>query len=171
MSPGKLLTTAVILGFFFLLGAYLLNHARTADAQARAVQAGWKETPATVLSFGEKSSRTYDKDRKTWTSTRWKELTYAYEVGGRRYAGNQYDVLSRHVVPDELSYASGQTLRCFVNPANPSDAVLSATLPDLRVFYVVSALFMGISALMLPLLGWRFWKSHRAACTEARQPE
>ncbi len=162
MSLGRLLTSGAILGFFFLLGAYLLNHARTADAQARAVQASWRETPATVLTFGEKSTRTYDKDKKTWSTTRWKELTYAYEVAGRRYAGNQYDVLSRHVVPDQLSYASGQTLRCFVNPATPSEAVLSAVLPDLRVFYVVSALFMGIPLLLLPLLGWRYWRGQRA---------
>lgn len=161
MSAGKLLTTGAILGFFFVLGAYLRSHAKEAEAKGRAVQASWRETPATVLSFGEKSTRTYDKDRKTWTSTRWKELTYAYQVEGRRYASNQYDVLSRHVVPDQLSYTPGQELRCFVDPANPSEAVLIATLPDLRVFYVVSGLLMGIPVLMLPLLGWRFWRNQR----------
>ena len=78
----------------------------------------WIATPCTIVS--------------SEVHVAWKknEIAYAYDFQGRHYQSARYyfDVVPER--PAVRAHPAGQPSTCYVNPANPQEAVLVNTIPD-----------------------------------------
>jgi len=167
MSPKKGSLALVLFGLPFLcvgvgMGVYT---ARTL-LRAEAVRA-WQEVPATVVSCDLKSES--DSDGGT---TYRVVASYRYEVEGRSYTG---DRVSFHSGADNIGsfqqrlYAAlsecqrqKKNTPCWVNPANPAEAVLSRTLrPELIAFGQLFVFAFGGAGIGLMMAGAYAWIKRR----------
>ena len=119
----------------------------------------WNETPATVLACDLNSNS--DSDGST---TYRVTATYAYEVNGKRYTG---DRVSLHTGADNVGsfhqrlYATlsecknrKQPTTCWVNPQNPSEAVLlRKPRSEMIFFFQLFALSFGAAGLAVMTAG------------------
>jgi hypothetical protein len=79
------------------------------------------------------------------------DIVFAYTLGGHRYQGRRYDFMegsssgydSKQAIVDQ--YPHGRRTVCYVNPANPADAVLDRDYP--------ADLWWGVLMLIFPLFG------------------
>jgi hypothetical protein len=145
-QPGGCATVLIVgfLGIFVAAGAGAgyFQSARPLYLAYRARD--WTPTACQVVSSrvvsSEKSSRP--------------DIVYRYDVDGRRYTANRYDFLSGtnsdSTVPDVVaSHPAGASVECFVDPDDPSSAVLNRT-PTRWYFIGLAffALFSGIPAVI-----------------------
>lgn len=91
----------------------VVSHALAGQAAARSD--GWKQARGTIERVGRgKGQRLLD-------------VSYRYVFGGREYRSERvtYGSLSKKDLPSRLRrYRAGRTVLIYVNPANPSEAVL-----------------------------------------------
>lgn len=119
---------------------------------ARYVSArGWVETPATIQTVALKSHRG-SKGGVTYEVA----CTYAYTFGGREYTservgldGSSDNIGHWHQVTFhrlQEAQARGQPVPCFVNPANPAQALLDREMRFWKLFFwlLFPALFGGV---------------------------
>jgi hypothetical protein len=101
----------------------------------------WQHVPCTIL-----SSQTRSPDGGETCSV---EVTYEYFVGGERRLGSQYQFMSgsssidcegKRTVVGRL--APGTQAVCFVNPADPSDAVIERGFTPEMLFALIPAAFV-----------------------------
>jgi hypothetical protein len=92
----------------------------------------WKETPCTVV-----SSRVAEgSDGGTY----WVDLGYAYVVDGREYRGSRYDFVEGSTSGYDRKaaivarYPAGTRATCWVDPADPSQSVLSRDFSSSYLF-------------------------------------
>ena len=121
----------------YLIGAALLDWS---------AMRSWEEVPAELISVNLWESRSSDSNSVE------AQATYGYEYGGRPFTGSR---VSLHKGSDsvgrfqedtyrELSSHRGSTFRCFVNPANPAEAVLYRDLRwELIGFYSIFLVVFG----------------------------
>src|SRR5690242_14706205 len=88
----------------------------------------WKPTPCTILSSGVHTSR--GEHNNTYSP----QIRYRYRVGNQTYESEHDWPMSGHYGnndPVDLAhrYRPRQQATCYVNPANPADAILSRDLP------------------------------------------
>jgi hypothetical protein len=168
----------------FMTWLHFSGYVRWLDAQR------WEEVPCSIESAELKVSRGDD-------STTYKaEAVYSYAYGGRVYSGErvalsggsdnvgsfQQDAhreLSRHLakpsrsVEADPSAEPGPTFRCYVNPANPSEAVLYRDLRwQMQAFSAIFALTfpaVGAGLVVAGFLGTR--ASRRMAGLRAKHPD
>jgi len=125
------------LGWFLVVQPYL---------ESREIRANWKPAMSTVL-------------RNQWhsggeDSPAWSELYYEYEFGGRKYRGSRVSIRERSVALSPKQVGPGHLLRCFVNPANPSEAIIYPGFsPNVVLTTVLGVLFLG-GFLMIRALLW-----------------
>ena len=119
----------------------------------------WTPTPCRVVSSKVTVVRRSDSVRDLYKV----DITYRYSFGGREYTSNQYDLMgdagSGGVKGKERTvarYPPGRAATCYVNPANPREAVLDRGLPARTMwgiiplfFLVISILGLGVSIFML----------------------
>ena len=86
---------------------------------------GWAPTPCTVLSSQLKEQN--DEDGPAYKI----EIVYKYDFGGAPYQSDQYDFLDLATNTNVAArtavvqaHPPGSKMVCYVNPANPSEAVL-----------------------------------------------
>ena len=74
------------------------------------------------------------------------DIVYRYTIGGRQYTANRYNFVpgstNDSTVPDVVAkHAPGTTFECYVDPADPSNAVINRT-PTLWYFMGVAFFIM-----------------------------
>lgn len=72
------------------------------------------------------------------------EIQYSYTYKGINYTSNQYNIGGTvGFEPNNIAakYPKGKKFTCFVNPDNPSEAIVSKEASD--NFFLVSLLFLG----------------------------
>lgn len=167
MSPKKGALALVLFGLPFLcvgvgMGIYTVRTLLRAEAVRT-----WREAPATVVSCDLKSES--DSDGGT---TYRVVASYRYEVEGRSYTG---DRVSFHSGADNIGsfqqrlYAAlsecqrrKKSTPCWVNPANPAEAVLSRALrPELIAFGQLFVFAFGGAGMGLMLAGAYAWIKRR----------
>lgn len=128
----------IIFGLFGSLFFYLFVIRTVLDVRAAR---GWTQTRCRIVSsqVGEhpgSKGTTYSVD-----------IVFTYRVGGRQYRSNRYDFMGgsssgydeKQAVVDR--YPARMRTDCYVNPANPSDAVLDRDYPSGLKFVLLTALF------------------------------
>jgi Protein of unknown function (DUF3592) len=133
-------TGAVFLGFCGLLAAVtgVLQLAQSRSARR------WPGVPATILSSAVRREHSADSqldDDRRAEVTYHLELSYAYEVGGRRYVGEDLGIHGNQLLgdgADELAaYPAGRTVTAYYDPARPETAVLVRRVPWLMSFVLI----------------------------------
>jgi hypothetical protein len=135
---GLFVVVGSAVGFF--MTARPLYHAYVAD--------GWMPTACEVI-----SSRIVRGD-----DTARADIVYRYTIGGREYTANRYNFLpgstSDSTVPAVVAaHAPGTKFECYVDPADPSSAVINRT-PTLWYFMGVPffVMFVGIPGTMATVM-------------------
>jgi hypothetical protein len=154
-----LMGMATFVGYF---GSPLLNWASSL---------GWKPTPCVVQSAVLRSKRVHGEFSFTLY---WPDIVYTYQVRGVNYRANTYNASfmgspwyygSRGVV---RCHPPGKAAICYVEPTDPSRAVLDRSFsgtqwfgiwPILMVTIAIGALFERVTAKKLSLGTPRFWGS------------
>ena len=79
----------------------------------------WRSTPCVI----EKAKIDWF---QTWTGTHFVTVRYRYEVNGQSRVGTRFRATGDHTKKREnlTQYLPDQSATCFVNPANPAEAVL-----------------------------------------------
>lgn len=139
-SPGFL---AVFFSIFLLVGAGLFYGMFIQTVLRIQAARDWTATPCTVISSslgshrGSKGSRTYSID-----------IVYSYQLGGRLNYSSRYDFTntSSSGYSGKLAvigrYPPGARATCYVNPNDPTDAVIERGFtPDVLIGLVPLAFF------------------------------
>jgi hypothetical protein len=106
----------------------------------------WIATPCTVVSSDVRSHRG---DKGTTYSV---DILYRFEFGGREYRANRYSFLSGSSSGRSgkeaivRRYPAGGSALCFVNPAQPSQAVLNRNFTGLMWLGLIPLVFVVIGA-------------------------
>ncbi|HTD53333.1 MAG TPA: DUF3592 domain-containing protein, partial [Thermoanaerobaculia bacterium] len=130
----------------------------------------WPEVPCVVISSdvrshsGSKGGSTYSID-----------ILYQYEVGGRTYKSNQYHFMGGSSSgyegkADVVAQNPPGTRRvCYVNPADPTEAVLQRSFGKEYIVAIVPAVFMlvGLGGILLVLRGIRKQRAALAGAAAA----
>jgi hypothetical protein len=131
----------------------------------------WPEVPCVVLSS---DMRSHSGNKGSTYSV---DILYQYEVGGRTYRSNQYHFMGGSSGGYDAKAAvvaqnpPGTRRLCYVNPADPTDAVLQRSFGKEYMVAIVPAVFMaaGLGGILLVLRGARKQRSTLAAATTAAQ--
>jgi hypothetical protein len=166
-GPGRVLASAFFL-VFAVVGAvalwFMLLHPLL---RARAAQASWLKVPCAVAYSGVAEHPGSGKDGPTYSM----DVLYWYAVGGRRYWSNQFDFVGDSSgrgskLALARRYPRGGKTVCYVNPADPLDAVLQPKLGNYGWWGALPAVFLlfGIGGLA------RTWVPGRRASGAASGP-
>lgn len=171
MTRASVVAVCVFAAPFLLWGLWSAMKLVGVVLEARAMES-WVEVPATIEKVELANHHTGGGGgrRSSPRRTMWKvEARYTYDYEGRAFDGQRvglhtgssgdreyhagvHDELKRHL--DER-----RPFRCFVNPADPNEAVLYRDLrPKLLTLYAVHAvLFSGIATLLMgsAFYSWR----------------
>lgn len=107
---------------------------------------GWKETPCHILSSEVKTY--HGKNGPTYGV----EISYAYKVAAQEYHSNRYQFLrfsngDRQPKAEMVGrYPRGKQAVCFVDPKNPSEAVLDRRSATVGLFGLLPLVFVGVGA-------------------------
>ena len=138
---------AIGLGLFYVLG--VLPFMKTMQAKH------WVETPCRIISAKVDSHRSSDGDGTSYSI----DITYEYQVDGKVYRSDRYDFVEvrngfdgrkRKVVNRYKRMADSV---CYVNPGDPSEAVLvrGLTMGNAVVLFPLFFVVVGILAIWLSL--------------------
>lgn len=132
----------MLLGSVFLVVGITLTHALFLRPALEVLEArSWPEIPAEVVTSGVAS---HDSDDGTTYSV---EITYRYAVGDREYLSNRYSFMrassSGYAAKAEIvaAHPPGARVMCFVNPADPTDAVLQREWSGAMWFGLIPIVF------------------------------
>lgn len=152
-ADGRLLLG--ILGCLFLVAGSTIFYFLTVRTFFQVQSARhWVETPAVVVA-SEVKSHSGSKG-----STYSVHITYRYEVNGRSHQADRYDFLGGSFsgyngkAKIVRQYPPGRKITCFVNPANPADAVLvRGFVPMMLIFgLLLPVTFIAFGAGMIAVL-------------------
>jgi hypothetical protein len=133
-------------GFFFLIGAALFYFIALRPLFDAIAARDWTPTTCTILSSEVRSHRSDD------STTYRVDILYAYEVNGREYRSNRYQFMggssSGRKGKAEIvrRHRPGTQTTCYVNPGNPTDAVLQRGLTPGMWFGLIPLAFMLVGA-------------------------
>jgi hypothetical protein len=138
----------VFLGMFVVVGSAIGFFMSARPLYHTFVARGWMPTACEVI-----SSRIERGDE-----TARPDIVYRYVIGGRQYTANRYNFMpgttSDASVPDVVAqHAPGTTFECYVDPAEPSNAVINRT-PTLWYFMGVPffIMFAGIPGVIAAVM-------------------
>jgi len=133
-------------GFFMLAGlAFLIPLFVPAALKVLAARS-WDETPCVVISSRVKS---HEGDEGATYSV---DILYAYEVGGKQYKSNRYQFMggssSGYAGKERIvdAHPPGHGTVCYVNPADPTDAVLERGFTPVFLFGLIPLVFVFVGA-------------------------
>jgi len=136
---------ALVFGLFLALGASMTWAFLLRPALKIAAARSWPVVPCQVLASGVRSHRG---DKSTTYSV---NILYAYEYEGRPFRANRYSFFTGSSsgyggkAAVAARYPAGRRAECFVNPADPTEAVLN------RDF--TAAAWVGLVPLVFALVG------------------
>jgi len=145
-SPGKTSTAgkmgaSIFFLIFFAMGlvfvVLLLGHAYSVVESY-----GWPQRPVTITQSDFKTNGPDDENPYTF------EVAYTYQVNGRTYRGDRYAMdfsgtdNFRDIQQAMLRFPVGAKVDAYVNPDNPSQAVLEHRTPWLAFFVVLPLVFV-----------------------------
>ncbi len=108
---------------------------------------GWVSTPATVVASEVRQSRSRE------STTYRVRIEYRYRYGGREYASDRGSAMpvnsSGYEAKAEVvrRHPSGTPITCFVNPANPGEALLERGFGWSSLFGLMPLVFVGLGLL------------------------
>jgi hypothetical protein len=146
-SLGKGRAVGVLFGGIFLLAGLAAFYALTLRplvAMARARQ--WQRTPCVVITSEVRSHS--DSDGATYSVN----ILYAYEYGGREYKANRHHFMGGSSSGYEgkarivRRYPPGTRTFCYVDPADPTQAVLDRGFTADMLFGLIPLVFVGFGA-------------------------
>jgi hypothetical protein len=139
---------AAFLGLFVVVGSTVGFFMTVRPLYHAYAARGWMPTACEVI-----SSRIVRGDE-----TARADIVYRYTIGGREYTANRYNFMpgttSDSTVPSVVAtHAPGTTFECYVDPADPSSAVINRT-PTLWYFMGVPffVMFAGIPGVMAAVM-------------------
>jgi hypothetical protein len=142
---------SLLLGTFFI--GFCIVHPLRAWNESR----DWIETPA-VITHCEVTSHSSQHGPQYSV-----ELTYTYEVAGQQYRSGRraFGIGIDEPVADLTAWVQshpvGAKVRCFVNPRDPTEAVLKRTFRIGWVSAALGLLMLGTGAAM----GWSLWRARK----------
>jgi hypothetical protein len=111
------------LGMILAIIASSFIYSTYCDFQYKAAHvADWTAAIGTVAYIVEHTEQTKNATYKTYT------ITYTYEVGGKKYQSNRYNLISDKSVTT-FGLQVGSPIHLFYNPADPSKSVLDKSHP------------------------------------------
>jgi hypothetical protein len=141
----------VFLGGFFLIrglpGVMQLLRARS-----------WQRVPGKMLGSGSAGYRTQATGGHMGANVRRAVFAYSYDVGGQTFTGHRAAFgtplgfgmgLGRIASAQAGRYATGEAVDVWVDPANPSDAVLRRSAPSSMVFATLGVALLIVGTLSL----------------------
>lgn len=158
-GPGRTIAVVVFVIFIVVGGVLLWTQSIRPAMRARAAAASWNKVPCTIVSSTVAEHPGSGDEQPTYSV----DVRYHYFVGGRRYQSNRYDFFpgftggreEKHAIARR--YPRGSTTICYVNPADPADAVLEPSLGNRRwllAFPLIFVLF-GLAGLSITRRGAR----------------
>ena len=165
-SPGYLV---VFFGIFLLVGAGVFYGMFVRTVLRIQAARDWTATPCTVISskvglhHGSKGGYTYSID-----------IVYSYQSDGRLHRSNRYDFMGgsssgyNGKLAVVLHYPRGSRATCYVNPGNPTDAVIERGFtPDVLIgLFPLAFFFVGTGGMT-----WAFTVGRAAAAVKSRAAE
>ena len=155
---------AFFAGFFLILGGGFMGVVIAVVPAMDVMSAEqWHEMPCVILSSEVKrleSISEYEVEGRRQFSfgdikTTLAAIEFEYEVEGRAYKSNRHSCegligfSSRRLAENRVKrYPAGSEQVCYVNPANPAEAVLDRSLPD--------SVVLGLMGLGLLIMGLHF---------------
>jgi hypothetical protein len=148
----------VLAGFFgiFLAVGLAAFYGMTLRPLARIIEArGWRKTACTVISSEVKG---HSSDDGTTYSV---NILYAYEVGDREYRSNRYHFMGGSSSGYEgkarvvRRYPPGRVTFCFVNPRDPTEAVLERGLTTDLGWGLLPLIFVAVGGGGIYFAVWR----------------
>jgi hypothetical protein len=146
---GRILLARLLFLVFLIVGAFILYGATINPLQQVLAARNWLETPCTVSA----SRVATVGDPKHGTQTYRAEIYYAYTIGNTHYTNSRYqfDTGGSDGKEDKQrmvdQYPPGRQTVCYVNPTNPSQAVLNRK-PHSEMFYGLVGLVFAIFGLV-----------------------
>jgi uncharacterized protein DUF3592 len=131
------------------------------DATAAARSDGWTQARGTIEKIAEGTERNPI------------DVTFRYEFSGREYRANQVTLgkLTKKDVPSRLAhYTVGRTVLIYVNPANPSEAVLELGKHPARGPLVAGSNLIYLGIAVAVVLWWRGRQRTRRRVRRPGQP-
>ena len=128
---------------------------------------GWQETPCVILTSGVEESS--DSDGTTYRVA----IAYTYTVSGVRYQSDRYDFLGAYSSGYQGKakvverYPPGAVTTCYVDPEDPSQAVLDRRFKAIYLFALLPLLFLG-AGVGMGLAGLRGLRKAKAPAGEPR---
>ena len=140
LFPANRVVLALFFSVFLLMGCGFTYFIAIRPLAQNIAARQWMTVPCRVLSSEVKSHS--DSDGTTYSA----EIAYAYQVGGKEYRSNRYRFLrmssSRREANVVARYAPGSKSVCFVNPKNPSEAVLDREIGSAAWFGLIPLVFV-----------------------------
>ena len=142
-KPGKQRAGGMLVGAIFaLVGGALLVFWFVPTMSRSLASSKWTETPCTVISSRVKSHS--DSDGTTYSV----DIFYRYRVDGKEYKSNAYSLFGgsssgyKSKAKVVANYAVGSQKICYVNPANPGDAILKRGVGWEMLFGLIPLAFL-----------------------------
>ena len=156
-------TIALVAGVIFIvIGILLLWILTLSPLLLHLASQRWEEVPARVTSSELVRSRSQSTGRRPSGTTYRIAISYEYQYGGKTYLGERYDITrssgSTNVGVDEMRrivrrHPVGMQTRCWVNPADPSQALIDRSLAGnyflFMVWFPFPFLGLGVIAVMV----------------------
>lgn len=154
---------ALVAGVIFIvIGILLLWVLTLSPLLLHLASQRWEEVPARVTSSELVRSRSQSTGRRPSDTTYRIAISYEYQYGGKTYLGERYDITrssgSTNVGVDEMRrivrrHPVGMQTRCWVNPADPSQALIDRSLAGnyflFMVWFPFPFLGLGVIAVMV----------------------
>lgn len=146
-------------GLFTLVGGLVLYFVTIRPLMLYLDARSWPETPCEVVSSSVGSHTSSGKNSSTTYSI---DIVYRYTVAGREYLSDRYELMdaSSSGRPRKAAvvkrYPAGSKAMCYVNPEDPTEAMLNRQLSPFML--------IGLGALLFLLVGvGGFWGMIRSA--------
>jgi hypothetical protein len=155
---GELLKSRVTHVLLMLLGVGLFAYFLYEDNRLSRITSKYRSTPCVIKSSKVLVHVTRNR-RGITTRVNFKpEITYSYEVAGKTYTSSVYRHGEQGMEEDEVvkvvsGYGAGEHSRCWVDPDDPEQAVLSRDSDQRSLGYIA---VLALIALLGGAAGWAF---------------
>lgn len=117
--------TLLLLGHIYLLFHHYQEYRTFQEAES------WQATSAKIIHSNVTKQSSYNPDWRVWRHTFYLDLEYEYEIGDHHYTSKQINFAQRASYSEDRvpnayikRYPLDQSITVYVNPGNPSEAVI-----------------------------------------------
>lgn len=145
-------TGAAILffGVFTLVGAGFFYFVTVRPLLTYLAARSWPEVPCEIVSssVGSHTSTSGSGSNRSTSTTYSVDIVYRYQIGGREYRSDRYEVMGgsssgrKGKEAAVARYPSGSKTLCYVNPSDPTDALLHRGLSWFMLIGLLPLLFL-----------------------------